>query len=191
MNELVPALVAALAELTTVEKGHTADAGAYSYGYADLGDIVTLTRPALAAHGLIALTPVHYHGDGLAVSVTIYHTSGEQLTFEPLPFPHGKDAQATGSLITYHRRYALLSALGMAAGEANPIGDYGDDDGAHGIPADEYTPGLRTSVEAAIEKLDPAGKAALRAWFATEDLPAVRRMTADQLTRTIDHLMAT
>jgi hypothetical protein len=115
-------LVAALAKLATVEKGNTADTGKYSYNYADIADVVKLTRPILHEHNLTALTPVHGHGDDLACSVMLVHTSGEVLRFDPLTFPHGNDAQATGSAITYHRRYALLAALGMAADE--------DDDGA-------------------------------------------------------------
>ena len=42
---LAAALVAALADLTVIEKGHTANAGSYSYDYADLGDLVKASRP--------------------------------------------------------------------------------------------------------------------------------------------------
>lgn len=121
-ENIAAALVAALADLSVVEKGRKANAGSYSYDYADIADVVKLTRPALAAHGLVALTPVHDHGDGLACTVILLHTSGQRLDLGPFPFPHGKDAQATGSMVTYHRRYALVAALGMAAGD--------DDDGA-------------------------------------------------------------
>jgi hypothetical protein len=121
-ENLASALVAALADLTVIEKGHTADAGSYKYDYADIADVVKRTRPPLAEHGIIVLTPVHDHGNGLACTVTMLHTSGDRLDFGPFPFPHGRDAQATGSMVTYHRRYALVAALGMAAGD--------DDDGA-------------------------------------------------------------
>lgn len=121
MSELSAALVAALKDLTTVEAGRTADAGSYTYDYADLADIVRLTRPVLASHDVIALTPLGAHGDKLAVSVHLIHSSGESLVLGPFPFPPGRDAQATGSMVTYMRRYALLAALGMATGD--------DDDG--------------------------------------------------------------
>lgn len=64
----------------------------------------------------------------------LLHVSGDKLTFDPFPFPHGRDAQATGSMVTYHRRYALVAALGMAAGD--------DDDGASAAarPAANQTP---------------------------------------------------
>lgn len=119
------ALVAALADLMVVHAGRTADAGSYKYDYADLADVVKLTRPVLAAHGLVALTPVHDHGTGLACTVVILHVSGDRIDFGPLPFQHGRDAQATGSAITYHRRYALAAALGLAVGD--------DDDGAAAV----------------------------------------------------------
>ena len=124
---IASALVAALADLTVVDTGRTANAGSYSYKYADIADVVKLTRPVLAEHGLVALTPVHAHEGGLACTVHLLHASGERLTLGPFPFPHGRDAQATGSAVTYHRRYALVAALGMAAGD--------DDDGAAAKPA--------------------------------------------------------
>lgn len=128
---LAAALVAALADLSVVDKGRTAkiptkDGKSYSYEYADLGDVVKLTRPVLAKHGIVVLTPVEEHGDGLKCTVVILHSSGERLDFGPFPFPHGETAQATGSMVTYYRRYALVSALGMAAGD--------DDDGAQAHP---------------------------------------------------------
>lgn len=128
---LAPALVAALADLTTIEAARTAKiemakGGSYTYKYADITDAIKLTRPVLAAHGLVALTPVHAHGEGLACTVILLHTSGEKLELGPFPFPHGRDAQATGSMVTYHRRYALVAALGMAAGD--------DDDGQSAAP---------------------------------------------------------
>lgn len=126
---LAAALVAALADCSVVDKGRTANAGSYSYEYADLGDVVKKTRPALAEHGVVALTPVVDNGSNLQVTVVLLHSSGEKLEFGPFSFPHGKDAQATGSMVTYHRRYALVSALGMAAGD--------DDDGATARPRQE------------------------------------------------------
>lgn len=129
---LATALVEALADLAVIETTNTAtiemkSGGEFSYKYADIADVVKVSRPMLAKYGLVALTPVHAHGDGLACTVIILHTSGERLDLGPFPFPHGRDARATGSMVTYHRRYALIAALGMAAG--------GDDDGATAAPA--------------------------------------------------------
>lgn len=149
------ALIAALTDLTVVEKGRTANTGSYSYDYADIADVVKRTRPVLAEHGLVALTPIHDHGNGLACTVTLLHASGGRLDFGPFPFPHGKDAQATGSMVTYHRRYALVAALGMAAGD--------DDDGAAAVPRQEQPAAVadprisQANAEAMIAKIEAAG----------------------------------
>lgn len=182
---LAEALVAALADLTVVEKGHTANAGSYSYTYADLADVVKLTRRSLADHGLVALTPVHEHGTGLAVTVEILHASGDSMRFDPLPFPHGRDAQATGSAITYHRRYALTAALGIAAGD--------DDDGAAATrqePQAAPVPGFRSSLMAATENLSDAERALLREWLRENGLPdRPSKMDADQAERVCDFIL--
>lgn len=183
--ELIGALVAARAELGTVDKARTADAGSYEYAYAGLDDLVAATTPVLAAHGLAALTPVHEHADGvrLAVTVTLYHVCGEELRFDPLPFPAGRDPQSTGSAITYYRRFALLAALGMAAGEAAQTADQ-DDDGRAGAAVDPL-PAARKRLGRKVHGLDEGRRVALRAWLIAEQLPdKPSAMDADQLART-------
>jgi len=53
----------------------------------------------------------------------------------------------------------------------------------------QAVPGLRSSLEAAIGKLDDDAKAALKVWFAEQNLPAVRRMGAGDCDLVLDHLM--
>lgn len=183
-ESLASALVHALSELTVIEKGRTANAGSYSYDYADLGDIVKHTRPVLARHGLTVLTPLHAHGNELACSVVIFHESGQREDFGPFPFPHGRDAQATGSMVTYHRRYALLAALGMATGE--------DDDGAAAVPrqAPAQVPGFRASLMAATENLTEVERGLLRDWLKEEGLPdRPSKMNAEQADRVCEWLL--
>lgn len=183
-SELATALVAALTDLTVVEKDAHADLGTYGYDYATLPGLVKATRPTLAEHGIVALTPLHDHGNGLACSVVLLHSSGERMDFGPFPFPHGRDAQATGSMVTYHRRYALLAVLGMAAGD--------DDDGAKAVPAEPPTPvpGFRSSLVAATEKLNDAERELLRAWLSESGLPdRPSKMDAEQAGRTVEWIL--
>lgn len=56
-------------------------------------------------------------------------------------------------------------------------------------PVDDYTPGLRSSVEAAIEKLTAGQKEALKAWFKDQRLPPVRVLTGEQCGLVIEHLV--
>lgn len=190
---LAGALTAALAELALVETDARAEVqtragGTYVYGYATLGAVVKATRPVLAAHGLVALTPVTDWPDGgLAVTVRLIHRSGAELNLGSLPFPPGPDPQATGTTITYHRRYALLAALGMAAGD--------DDDGRqHTPPSRGSTPrggvaALRAELLARIAELPTdEDRAALADWMRAEDLPAVKRITVPQGQRLLAHL---
>lgn len=116
-------LVAALSDLTEVASEREAviekrGGGSFTYKYANIADVVTLTRPVLAEHNLVALTPIaDTASDRIAVTVRIVHSSGEVLDFDPLTFPRSGNAQDVGSLVTYYRRYALVAALGIAAGD--------------------------------------------------------------------------
>jgi hypothetical protein len=117
LDKLSAALVGALGKLSDVPKGRTADTGKYRYTYADLGDLLGMARPILAGHGLAVLQPVTVEPDSSDVLVytTLLHESGQWLTLAPLRMAAGTTQQATGSAITYGRRYALLAALGLAA----------------------------------------------------------------------------
>ena len=184
-DTLAAALVAALKDLTVIEKAHTANAGSYSYDYADLGDTVKVTRTRLAEHGIVALTPVHgYEAGGLACTVELIHTSGETKVFPPFPFPAGRDAQATGSMVTYHRRYALTAALGLATGE--------DDDGAKAVAVEAVppVPGFRSSLTKAIAGLTDAERETVRKWVAEQGLPdRPALMDAEQSDLVVDFIL--
>lgn len=120
-DELVAAWVAALGELEDVTRGRTANAGTYTYRYADLGDVLTTARGVLAKHDLAVSQVAVIEGREVAVTTTVFHRSGQWLVVEPLRLPAGQTAQQTGSAITYARRYAVMAALGLATD---------DDDGA-------------------------------------------------------------
>ncbi|HEY3425810.1 MAG TPA: ERF family protein, partial [Negativicutes bacterium] len=62
------------------------------------------------------------NGQDITISTILLHNSGEWMEFEPLTLKAVKaDPQGAGSAITYGRRYALSSILGVAWDE--------DDDG--------------------------------------------------------------
>jgi hypothetical protein len=117
LDKFAPAFVAALGKLSDVPKGRTADTGKYRYTYADLGDLLGMARPILTAHGLGVLQPVTVEpgSSDVLIYTTILHESGQFITLAPLRMTAGSTPQATGSAITYGRRYALLAALGLAA----------------------------------------------------------------------------
>lgn len=146
-TEFAAALVAALAQMTGVTKGRKADAGKYKYAYANLEDVVGLSRPILAENGLTAVQSLGNVEGRIAIATTILHNSGEAMTFGPVAFHAGNDAQDAGSAITYYRRYALLAALGLAAE---------DDDG---VAASKPPPKKAPAKKAAPRQASPDDKA--------------------------------
>ena len=180
-DSLATALVAALAVLVTVEKTGTGNYGTY----ADLADLGRTAKPTLALHGLTYMQNLHEHGNGLAVTTILLHESGDREVFGPLSFPHGQNAPATGSYITYMRRYALAAALGLAPGDA-------DDDGQAAIPAAPAppVPGFRSSVVDAMNALTPAESKAVRAWSKEQGIPiSPAQMNADQAEKVVDFIL--
>lgn len=114
------AWVAALAELGDVTKHRTATVptkagGQYSYDYADLSDVLAHVKPILAKHDLAVVQDVVCSSmNTVGVATILVHVSGESHTFGPILMAAGSNPQATGSAITYCRRYSLMAALGIA-----------------------------------------------------------------------------
>ena len=116
----------------------TKSGGEYSYKYADLSDILAAISEPLAAQGL-AVSQSAFNGEGgVGVTTVLLHTSGEHIQSDPLVMPlQGATAQAIGSAITYARRYALCSILGISAEE--------DDDGKLATDHGKTTPPAQTA----------------------------------------------
>ena len=91
--------------------------------YADLSSVIDAVRPALTASGLTFLQPASMADGIVTVETIILHESGEHISESISLVAHdekGKsDAQVTGSIITYLRRYGLSSMLGIYADEDN------------------------------------------------------------------------
>jgi hypothetical protein len=112
------ALAAAQGEYPEIAKGRTAEAGKFSYDYADISDILTAMRPVLAKHGLSISQPTRIQGDALVVSTQLRFRppSGDAEIIES-EYPVCKASgahQEMGKALTYARRYALCSLLGVA-----------------------------------------------------------------------------
>ena len=117
VGRLFAALAKAQGEFPHIEKTKTADAGQYAYDYADLAEIREKTAPILAKHGLGVLQPGTFTPTGQVVIKTILtHESGEWFCDDPLIMPakHDGNPQKIGAALTYARRYAYSSLLGIA-----------------------------------------------------------------------------
>lgn len=136
-SALTEALAAVQAALPEVRKGQKADAGQYSYSYADLAAVSKAILPLLAKHGLAWVTRPTVVDGRFVLVYELRHTSGEVVTGEyPLT---GGTPQQIGSAITYARRYCLCSVTGVAPES--------DDDDAQAARHHEVIPTRRRSRE--------------------------------------------
>lgn len=119
IDKLAVALSKAQAAFSPVKKD--ADNPFFKSKYADLAGIWEAIRKPLADNGLAILQePAGLNGH-IKLATTLVHSSG-QYTRSILSMPVTKqDPQGYGSAVTYARRYALQSIVGIAAEE--------DDDG--------------------------------------------------------------
>jgi hypothetical protein len=128
---LVTALAKAQAEFPPVEKDKTAritsQKGNYAYAYADLATILAVVRPVMAKHGIALIQPVSIQSGAVAVRTILAHSSGEWMAAD-LVFRAGDgDPRSVASVITYGRRYGLITMIGVAATDE-------DDDAAAATP---------------------------------------------------------
>lgn len=124
-SETISELAAALAEFNAAEfsvpKDKTArvqpkdpNKPAFTFPYDDLGGILPVIRPALAAAGLSIMQEVVQREPGVVgVGTWILHRSGEWIAFDPVFLDHGTGPQDLGTVITYLRRYTLKAALSI------------------------------------------------------------------------------
>lgn len=124
---LAAAMVAAQKELKNPSKDAKGQVrGRSDYRYLSLASLIDDTRDVLNKHG-IALTQ-HPNGDGNVARVTtmLLHESGEWLCSDAACGLMDANPQNLGSVISYLRRYAWQSVIGVCAE---------DDDDAQGVAA--------------------------------------------------------
>lgn len=127
-GEVLAALARAWPRLRNIAKERTADVQKYTFQFAALDDVIAECRDALAAEGLAVLQPLTSStGREFEIMTVFVHTSGQswqagQLCVDTIPLAGGgqvldKSDPRNGGRVTYWRRYALLAALGLAAGD--------------------------------------------------------------------------
>ena len=125
IGKLVASLVVAQSKIGA---GVTKDASndVFSSGYATLGAVISATKDALLAEGIVVLqSPGEYIDFKVCVTTRLCHSSGEWLEgtcSSPLEFV---DPQGFGSAVAYLRRYAMTSMLWLYQA--------GSDDDANGV----------------------------------------------------------
>lgn len=114
-DAIVSSLIAVQSQLDNPERDATASGGKFEYDYTTLDNLVDLVEPVLNESGIF-MSQTNDLNDGKAVLVTtLMHTSGQFIRSETLMMIPERDPQEFGSAMTYARRYALSSILGLAS----------------------------------------------------------------------------
>jgi hypothetical protein len=91
--------------------------GLKKYKYAPLPNVLESIHKALADNGLAISQVPKIEGDKVVIETAIIHSSGEWLSGDMVVCNDNLPPQEKGSALTYTRRYALSSILGLAADE--------------------------------------------------------------------------
>jgi hypothetical protein len=166
INELVKALIAAQKEFAPLAK--SAENPHFKNKFVPLNEVIESVLPVLNKNGLaVSQLPTTLDTGAPALTTTLMHESGQSLSSTMPLLVAKQDPQGQGSAITYARRYALMSILGL-------VGDEDDDGNAASSspsspkkklsPLEEAKAKLRAAIAAAGLSKD---EAAQYAWVAT------------------------
>jgi hypothetical protein len=114
IHELATALAKAQGEMQTA--GLKSENPYFKSKYADLAEIVRVSRPALTKNGLSVIQQILPNIDGQNILHTILtHSSGQWIESQMRILPSKPDVQSLASYITYIRRYSYAALCGIVA----------------------------------------------------------------------------
>ncbi len=116
MSPSIAALAGALAKAQGEMSGAAKDKTNphFKSAYADLASVWDACRAALSKNALAVVQPVAADGSRVTVTTLLTHSSGEWISGELTMTAAQNTPQGIGSCITYARRYALASMVGVA-----------------------------------------------------------------------------
>ena len=115
-SESIAALAAALAKAQGEIEGASKDKTNphFKSSYADLASVWDACRAPLSKNALAVLQPAVADGPRVTVTTILVHSSGEFIESDLTMAAQQNTPQGIGSCITYARRYALSSLIGIA-----------------------------------------------------------------------------
>ena len=125
ISELAGGLAAAQGEIKNPAKNRTNPH--FKSKYADLADGLDAIRPVLSKHGLSFVQVTEVDGESILLRTRLMHKSGQWIEgVYPVARIGNATHQAIGSSLSYAKRYALFSLVGVHGDE--------DDDGNAAAP---------------------------------------------------------
>lgn len=115
-SDSIAALAAALAKAQGEIEGAVKDKSNphFKSSYADLASGWEACRAPLSKNGLAVVQPASANGAAVTVTTILMHSSGEWIEGELTMTAGQNTPQGIGSCLTYARRYALFSMIGIA-----------------------------------------------------------------------------
>ena len=109
--------------------------GSLRYKYAPIDEIVKISAPILAKHGLSVTIDTQFNEHNVVVTAILQHIhGGERKSSFIIPImksDYMNDAQAVASALTYAKRYAYCNVLGIMTGD--------EDDDAQAVSKEDET----------------------------------------------------
>jgi len=126
----------------------------FKSSYADLDAILKAVRPALSKYALSFIQQPRTDKDGsIMLHSILMHSSGQWIESRVRVVPPKNDAQSFGSTMTYQRRYAAVSILGVAISD-----DVIDDDAERAMVASRDVMAKGTSLNRKYNPKEQSGK---------------------------------
>jgi hypothetical protein len=124
INELAAALAKAQSEFPVILKekqgkikgqSKSGNDYEYTYKYADIAAVLKAVIPCLAKNDIVAIQPTVTEDGGVYVHTRLIHKSGQWIESTYPVCGVSGDHQKMGAALTYARRYALSSMVGVAS----------------------------------------------------------------------------
>ncbi len=149
----------------------------YRSSYASLSAVIDAVVPCLNAQGVAVMQLPHLDESYVQLTTILMHTSGQMLS-STVASPMGKkqDAQAVGSAITYLRRYALQSIMGL------PVEDDDGHAASRRTVQPRSLPSTETTAARIVSELAAVGLSvqAYTTWAGKAGKPPINAMTPSQ-----------
>lgn len=121
LDQLFTALAKAQSEMQPA--GLNAANPFFKSHYADLAEIVRVSRPALTKNGLCITQLLRDETGVLFLESVLGHSSGQYMRSSVRINPTKQDAQAIASYITYMRRYSYAALIGVVTTDEDDDGN--------------------------------------------------------------------
>lgn len=119
LEKLFIALIKAQSEMPLAGKESKSNYGKY----ADLRSVVESSRAILCKNELCVFHTFNHESDGLYLTATLGHSSGQYITSKIKISPPRADIHSLGSYITYMKRYTYAAITGVIVGDVDDDGE--------------------------------------------------------------------